>query len=203
MESTIPASTSLINSDIGENKNFMIVILSILLIFSLLGVNLLLIFGNLIQVIVNVFKPLVYNLLGIFGYVSGSVINKTADVTSDVARAGINIAEGAIQSAGNLLKDASKNAVNYETKKELDFSLNEPSFDTTESPIQTNISSNKSNWCLIGEYNGRKGCVEVDDDDKCLSKKIFKTKELCLNPTFTSNMVPTKKPHPLKSIATQ
>lgn len=197
---SISDSTKFIASD-NNNKNYMIIILSVLLILSLLGVNLLIIIGNAVQVIINIFKPLIYQLLAIFGYTAGTVINKTADITSDVARAGVDIAEGTVQSVGNLLKDASKNAVNNQTKKELDIVINEPKADLSESPIQQG-SAMKSNWCLIGEQNGRRGCVEVNDASKCMSGQVFPNANLCLNPTQTSNMLPNTKPqyHPLKSI---
>jgi hypothetical protein len=197
---SISSSTKFIASD-NNNKNYMIFILLTLLILSLLGVNLFIIVGNAVQVIINIFKPLVSQILAIFGYTAGTVINKTADLTSDVARAGVDIAEGTVQSVGNLLKDASKGAVNLKTKKELDVVISEPKADKSESPIQ-NGSTMKSSWCLIGEQNGRRGCVEVNDASKCMSGQVFPNAEMCLNPTQTSNMPPKvqTQQHPLKSI---
>ena len=197
---SMSSSTKFIVAD-GNNKNYMIIILSVLLILSLLGVNLLVIIGNTVEVILDIFKPLIYQILAIFGYTAGTVINKTADITSDVARAGVDIAEGTVQSVGNLLKDASKNAVNMQTKKELDIVISEPKADTTESPIQQGATM-KSSWCLIGEQNGRRGCVEVNDASKCMSGQVFPNAEMCLNPTLSPNMQP-KQPtqqHPLKSV---
>ena len=186
----------------GSNKNYIIVILSVLLILSLLGVNLFIIVGNFVQVLVSLFKPLVYQILAIFGYTAGTLINKTADITSDVARTGVDIAEGTVQSVGNLLKNASKSAVNSETKRDLDIVISEPKADTSESPIQKSTSGVKSAWCLVGEHNGRRGCVEVNDASKCLSGNVFPNAEMCLNPAFSPNMQPKIKtpPHPLKSI---
>jgi hypothetical protein len=54
----------------------------------------------------------------------------------------------------------------------------EPS--TTESPVQNPISSSKSNWCLIGEYQGRNSCIEVKDYDKCVSGQLFPNQNDCL-----------------------
>lgn len=196
---SISGSTKFIAPD--GNKNYMILILSTLLIASLLGVNLFIIVGNAVQIIINIFKPLIYQLLAIFGYTAGTVINKTADITSDVARVGVDIAEGTVQSVGNLLKDASKGAVNLQTKTELDLVISEPKADNSESPIQ-NGPTMKSSWCLIGEQNGRRGCVEVNDASKCMSGQVFPNAEMCVNPTQTPNMPPKveTQPHPLKSI---
>jgi len=180
----------------------MIFILSTLLILSLLGINLFIIVGNVVQVVINIFKPLIYQILAIFGYTAGTLLNTTADITSDVARAGVDIAEGTVQSVGNLLKDASKESVNIQTKKDLDVVMKEPKSDSSESPIQNNGASLKSSWCLVGEHNGRRGCVEVNDASKCMSGKIFPNAEMCLNPTLTPNKQPKQnnQQHPLKSI---
>jgi hypothetical protein len=198
---SLSGSTKFIASE-NNSKNYMIIILSILLILSLLGINLFIIVSNTVQVIINIFKPLIYQILAIFGYTAGTLINTTADVTSDVARAGVDIAEGTVQSVGNLLKDASKGAVNLQTKKDLDVVISEPESDKAESPIQTNGASLKSSWCLVGEHNGRRGCVEINDASKCMSGQVFPSAEICLNPTFTPNMQPKQRaqPHPLKSI---
>jgi hypothetical protein len=195
-------STKFIPPEGSSNKNYIIVILSVLLILSLLGVNLFIIVGNIVQNLVSIFKPLVYQILAIFGYTTGTLINKTADITSDVARAGVDIAEGTVQSVGNLLKNASKGVVPIETKRDLDIVISEPKADTSESPIQKSTTGAKSAWCLVGEHNGRRGCVEINDASRCLSGNVFPNAEMCLNPTFSPNMQPKIRapPHPLKSI---
>lgn len=54
----------------------------------------------------------------------------------------------------------------------------EPS--TTDNPVQNPISSSKSNWCLIGEFQGRNSCIEVKDYDKCVSGQLFPNQSDCL-----------------------
>ena len=198
---SISGSTKFIASE-GNSKNYMIIILVVLLILSLLGINLFIIVGNVVQVVINIFKPLIYQILAIFGYTAGTLLNTTADITSDVARAGVDIAEGTVQSVGNLLKDASKGSVNVQTKNDLDVVMKEPKSDSSDSPIQTNGAALKTSWCLVGEQNGRRGCVEVNDASKCMSGQVFPNAEMCLNPTLSPNMQPKQKvqPHPLKSI---
>lgn len=195
-------NTSGIDGGITINKNFIITGLLILLILSLLGINLLNIFGsvvqmigNLFQSIVNVFKPLIIQILSLLGYTTGSVINTTADVVSTTAKTGIDIASGTIHSVGNVLKDGSKNAINQDSKHQFDNSLNLsnlpvsiPNADNADSNIQSAISSGKNQWCLVGNFQGRRGCVEVDKDTKCMSGQIFPSQHLCLNPNLSNNM---------------
>jgi len=174
-----------------SSKNTIIVILTILLILSFLGINLLDIVSNIIKSIVYILGPFISQILAVFGYTSGTLINKSADVVSDTAKIGIDIAEGTVQNIGNLLISASSGSI-----KPLDIKLSQdkptsaptqPTEDTSENPIQKPISASKSGWCLIGEYENRRGCIEVGEQDKCLSGQIFPNQKMCLNPTMTAN----------------
>ena len=180
------------NEGLFSSKNMLIVVLVTLLVFSFLGVNLLFVFGNFIQIISNIFGPLVAQILSIFGYTTGTVLNKSADIVSDVARTGVDIADGTLHSVGDLLKGVSSQNVDPNARNQLDKSLNssgiqyrEPSPDNSINPIQKPIASGKHSWCLVGEYQGKRGCIAVSDINKCLSGQIFPTQQLCLNPTLT------------------
>ena len=196
------------DTNMFSDKNFIITVLVGLLVLSFLGINLLNIIGSWIQVIMNIFGPLVRQILSIFGYTAGTVIEKSADVVGDVAKAGVDIAEGTLHSVGGLLKNASKDHVDDRSKNQLDKTINlspENKFgremthpDIAANPIQNPITANKKSWCLVGEYQGRRGCIEVSEQDKCLSGQVFPEQKMCLNPTLTNNMQ-----HPLKPIRTQ
>ena len=183
------------------SNNKIIIILSVLLILSFLGINVLDVVSNIIKAILALLGPPVGKLLAVFGYTSGTLINKGADVVSDTAKLGIDIAEGTIQDIGNILISASSGNVptNLTQINPLDIKLNQdkpiskpkqPAEDTTENPIQNPISASKSGWCLIGEYENRRGCIEVGEQDKCLSGQIFPNQKMCLNPTMTANINP-------------
>ena len=86
-------------------KNIVIAVLVLLLFLSFLGVNLLFVVGEVLQVFVNMIRPLFDYILGTVFYLIGGAINVSADVTGDVARTGIDLAEGAAHSVGNLLQN--------------------------------------------------------------------------------------------------
>jgi len=187
-----PNFTQTEDSSFFSNKNAIIILLIILLVFSFLGINILNILGNLMQSFIQIFGPLVSQILSIFGYTTGTVLNKTADVVADTAKTGIDIAEGSIQSVGNILRDASKPNVDSRSKQSLDsalntkiFNVNEPQPDSTTNPIQNPITSGKQGWCLVGEYQGKRGCIEVSEHDRCLSGQVFPNQKMCLNPTLS------------------
>jgi hypothetical protein len=148
-------------------------------------------FGGLIETVISILGPFASQVLSIFGYTTGSVINKTADVVGDVAKTGLDVAEGSLQSVGNILKDASRRHVDPAAASQLDNVLNvapsgptigDPAPSSSESPIQKPITSGKAGWCLVGEYEGKRGCVQVSEQDRCMSGQIFATQNACLNP---------------------
>jgi hypothetical protein len=52
--------------------------------------------------------------------------------------------------------------------------------DDPEDPIQKPISSSKAGWCLVGEFDNRRSCIQVNEYDKCMSGQIFPNREQCL-----------------------
>lgn len=191
-------SNILPTSDIFNNKNYIIILLLVLLILSFLGINILAIFGNLIQTIVSIFGPLVTQILSVFGYTAGTLIDKSAEVVTSTAKTGIDIAGETVGSIGDLMKDASRPGVDEKAKQQLDQSINlsklsekpkakQPEADSATNPIQKPITSNKAGWCLVGEYEGRRGCIQVGQEDKCLSGQVYPNQKMCLNPTLTQN----------------
>jgi len=115
--STSSSSTSIVS--LFSNKNFWIAMLVVLLILSFLGVNLVMLLGQIFQPIVNVFWILITQILSLFGYTTGTVINKTMDVVSGTAKASIEIADGTVQSVGNLLIKGSSSDIPVTTQAQI------------------------------------------------------------------------------------
>jgi len=134
-------------------------------------------------------------------YSTGWFIGKSSDVVSKTSETGIEIANGAVHNGSELLIKASKHSgndapttigstINTPSDSHMNTHKEEPSPDKTSNPIQNPISSGKSNWCLVGEYQGRRGCIAITDSDKCMSGQIFPSQQACLNPTFSQNVLP-------------
>ena len=43
-------------------------------------------------------------------------------------------------------------------------------------------NSDHPGYCFIGENDGTRHCVELQQDDKCVSGQVYKHKEICINP---------------------
>jgi len=165
-------------------KNNIILILAVLLGLSFLGINILAEGGDLVQLFTNTFGPLISQILKMFGYTAGNIINKSADVAADAAKIGIDIAEGTVHDVGNLLIPQNGSGGSEQDG---------PMQDNTESPIQNSIASNKMNWCLVGDYEGKRGCVSITDADKCLSGQMYPSQQICINPNFSPNLIKMHK----------
>ena len=61
-------------------------------------------------------------------------------------------------------------------------STNDYEADSSNSNIQKGPS--KSGYCYIGEDQGYRSCMYVNDSDMCMSGDIFPSKEICVNPTL-------------------
>jgi hypothetical protein len=151
------------------------------------------ILGNIAKSTSDIVISVSERILDALGYSAGTALNASSNVAADVLKTGVDLTDGAVQNIGNLLigEDNAKPSLEKsvqekkpEPPKESE-PPKEPSPDTSENPIQKPISSDKSNWCLIGEYQNKRGCIEIADSDKCMSGQVFPSQKMCLNPTWT------------------
>ena len=196
----IPNIQTTTDTTLGIQNQTVIIVLIVFMGLSFLGINIITIFKDLIESIISIFWPMIAQILSIFGYTTGSVINKTADVVGNVAKTGVDVAEGSLQSVGTILKDVSRKNVNPATTNSLDAALNvgptqysEPHPDSTTNPIQNPISSGKAGWCLVGEYEGRRGCVSVGESDKCMSGQVYPSQAACITPASFAGGIPNPR----------
>jgi len=56
--------------------------------------------------------------------------------------------------------------------------------DDSMSNIQKSKSGSKSGWCFIGEDRGFRSCIQVNENEKCMSGDIFPSQEICINPNL-------------------
>ncbi len=191
-------------------QNMAILLLLILLLFSFLGINLLTVFGNVFQQFANLVIPFIERVLNILGFTLGSFANISADVIEDVGKSSLTILnDGVHDITGLMMKgeaprqtgQTGQTEVPYHTHPvapvqtdHLDKGLSQgPTVDvsnvavpsSSSSPMQTSIAAtSKSSWCLTGEYKERRGCIEIGENDRCMSGQVFPTQALCLNPNI-------------------
>jgi hypothetical protein len=52
------------------------------------------------------------------------------------------------------------------------------------SSIQKTKPLSKAGWCFVGTDRGFRSCVEVGEQDKCMSGEIFPRQDICVNPSL-------------------
>ena len=195
-------STTEVSNDLVNMNRILTIILVVLIVFSLAGVNVLQMLGGFLQRIVDIFRPLVTRIVSIIGFTVGILIEQIAALFTTTATAGVEIAGGTLDSVGDLLKDASRPSLQNVLSESGTTRINTPESDKSENSIQKPITSGKGKWCLVGEYNGRRGCVELGKDEPCLSGQVFPNHASCVQPQFNGN-TSGHAFHPLKAQTTQ
>ena len=195
-------STTEVSNDLVNMNRILTIILVVLIVFSLAGVNILQMLGGFLQRIVDIFRPLVTRIVSIIGFTMGILIEQIAALFTTTATAGVEIAGGTLDSVGDLLKDASRPSLQNVLSESGTTRINTPESDKSENSIQKPITSGKGKWCLVGEYNGRRGCVELGKDESCLSGQVFPNHASCVQPQFNGN-TSGHAFHPLKAQTTQ
>ena len=175
-----------------DSKTVIIILLIFFIVLTFFGLNIISSLGNFMESIYNVIMPIVNQFLIALGYSAGTALDKVSDVSADVAKGGIDLADGALNNIGGLLKGSVSVSGNNIPSSPPEMPIEpppempiEPSPDSSENAIQKPISSEKWNWCLVGEYQNKRGCIEITDSDKCFSGQIFPSQKMCLNPTWT------------------
>ena len=192
--------TPTINSmnDLAGTNRVLTIILVVLIVFSLAGVNILKMLGMFLQRIVDIFRPLVTRLVSIVAFTIGVLIEQFAALFTTTVGAGVEITGGTIDRVGDLLKDASRPSLQNVLNDSGSVRIDVPDSDNSDNSIQKPITSGKAKWCLVGEYNGRRGCVELGKEEPCLSGQVFPNHESCVNPQFNGN-ISGGAFHPLKT----
>lgn len=183
-----PSPTTVQPTSVFSSQNFIILALLILLVFSFSGINLFSVGGKALDQVNLVVGPLIEKVLGMLGYSSGILLNKTADVGADAAKLGVDVAEGAIHSAGDLLITASKPLVQSGDMSSLDNVLTAQKPQTQfnpqpdESGSVTQMShTGKQKWCLVEDIANRRKCLGIDEAQKCMSGQVFETQSSCIS----------------------
>jgi hypothetical protein len=207
--SSIPSLTST-SSDNGWFSHFdWRVWLFIIFILAFLGINIFVYLAQGTQTIADLLAP----ISSYFGGKTINATKQAINVSATGAKAGVDIAAGTVttgldvvqQTAGSIkgapvsgqtpssntpiYDNALSNALNNATS-----SLNQaggqeqdtPTYqaDDSYSSIQASKTAGKAGWCYIGEERGIRSCIEVGENDQCMSGDIFPSQEICVNPNL-------------------
>lgn len=178
----VVVTTTTQSSSSFSKSNIIIIILLMILISLLFKVDI----TNMFKEGLSKANEFVEVFIKKLGFTIGTVTNitSTAAIENPKVNAGIIEDHISISGDGNAISTGSLDTVlngNYEKKSN-------PDPTPAESSIQKPISSNKGSWCLVGEYQGTRGCIDVNDTDMCMSGQLFPSQKMCLNPTMATTV---------------
>ena len=181
------ATTSEIPGESSINPLLMVRYVLVFLLVAFLLLNILGSLGLLPNVLEDFFKP----ILLFFGHSVGETVKQTAVVGAEGAEAVVDLPVHALGGALDVLQGkvnpdqeakAKAKALNHPEKDPKQKETPQP--DDASSRTQAYRGSGKSGYCYIGEDRGFRSCIEVKDDDECMSGDIFPTRDICINPTL-------------------
>ncbi len=124
-----------------------------------------------------------FNVFYFIGDTTEYVAEKTAEVTKKTLDQGIKgtrkVASTADEMLQHLERDIEQEREGPIKRQQMEESAYQP--DMVDSVIQ---ESRKEGYCYIGDENSRRVCLRVGVNDDCLSKKIYPTMDVCVNPNL-------------------
>ena len=158
----------------------------VIVVLAFLGFNLVNMFGNMLQTIMDAIHPLTSGITGLVRKTTGKTINKVANISADVLEGGLDLAEGAVVDVGNIIigdeatMGKSNNNEGFVDRRQPTKIQSDAEADYPEDTIQKAMGYTKTKWCLSGEYQAKRGCVPVAESSKCMTGQVFLNKETCV-----------------------
>jgi hypothetical protein len=150
-----------------------IIILSALLFISILGIDILRDFVNIIIYAFLSVAEFIGGFLKVASYSTGEVVNGTGDVVAGTSIFGIELIDGVIHDVGNMFKGQATPVATG--TNHLDIIIQRGGGQQTEpAPVETGHGPEK--WCFVGVSNGGENkCVKLHDTQKCSNGQLFNT----------------------------
>lgn len=168
----------------------------VFLILAVLGINIFAYLGYFTEDTIKIIRPLIFIGITTTSDVSQEVVSTSAQGT----KAATDIVSGTINSAIDTTTDVitqqdsddeddlEEDAIKDHKQLQKDINENNKKVvavpDPDDATSKTQKSKGKSGFCYIGEDRGFRSCIEVNENDTCMSGDIFPTEEICINPSL-------------------
>jgi hypothetical protein len=179
----------------------------IIFLLAFFGFNIFVYLAKGTEEITSIFKPLVDGVLALTAHISSIFIGVTAagtktivSGTADVLDTGLSKIENRAEKVQEKTTPSSLQSqpvTTNQTNQTMDNNTLNKSLNTAKASQPQNgdyeadnsgstiqSGSGKSGWCYIGEDRGFRSCMEIGDNDKCMSGDIFPSKDICVNPNL-------------------
>ena len=197
------------SSSSSSTSSLWIRALLIIILLALIGFNVFTYLDDITQWFGDTFGAPFRSVARFLGYAATDTVKTTVDVTAKGAKSAVDIAAGAATSgidvlqktigtnANNHANNHANNNANNHANKQLnlkkttnarELSLENALSHAKKEPPQPDDATSrtqrtgKSGYCYIGEDRGFRSCIQVGEQDTCMSGDIFPTHAICVNP---------------------
>lgn len=191
------------SSSSSSTSSLWIRALLIIILLALIGFNVFTYLDDITQWFGDTFGAPFRSVARFLGYAATDTVKTTMDVTAKGAKSAVDIAAGAATSGIDVLqKTIGTNANQSRQSKQpnqpkqpkqpkqphAELSLDNALSHAKKEPPQPDDATSrtqrtgKSGYCYIGEDRGFRSCIQVGEQDTCMSGDIFPTHAICVNP---------------------
>ena len=180
----------------------------IVFLLSFFGFNIFIYLAEGTAEVTSIFKPLIDVMVALVAHVTSIFVGVTAagaktivKGTADVIDTGLTNIENRAEKVQDNTSASSLKArhdANSKPDKTMDNNTlnktlntakaansgNNGDYESDQSGSSIQAGSGKSGWCFIGEDRGFRSCMEIGQQDKCMSGDIFPSNEICINPSL-------------------
>lgn len=187
MDDIITSSGNL-NSSYGslqdKSKFFYLKIGVVVIILAIFGFNIFTNLGYITDEIAFITEPIVALFAKITGKTSKSAVKTATAGTREVTELVDDTAD-AIDDTISKVADKNVNVKNLSNNVGQDYE--KQTIDTLPKPDDSNSqvqqgTTGKKGFCYVGNWNGFRSCVKVNETTKCLSGMIYDSEQMCRNP---------------------
>ena len=177
----------------------------VVLLLALIGFNVFTYLDDITQWFSDTFGAPFQYVARVLGYAVTDTAKTTVDVTAQGTKSAVDIASGAATSGINVLQQTigqrdDQRDDQTQTQTQTQNNQTKPSAMGSNAGLQRALShakkespqpddatsrtqrSGKSGYCYIGEDRGFRSCIQVGEEDTCMSGDIFPTQAICINP---------------------
>ena len=200
------------SSSSSSTSSLLIRALLIIILLALIGFNVFTYLDDITQWFGDTFGAPFRSVARFLGYAATDTVKTTVDVTAKGAKSAVDIAAGATTSGIDVLQstigaNASQSSQSNQSRQSNQSSQSDQSSQSSQSSqsnaelsLETALShakkeppqpddatsrtqrTGKSGYCYIGEDRGFRSCIQVGEQDTCMSGDIFPTHAVCVNP---------------------
>ena len=179
----------------------------ILILLALIGFNVFTYLDDVTEWLSATFGAPFRAVARFLGYAAIDTAQYTVDVAAKGSKSAVDIAAGAATSGIDVLqqtidrkglqedqpRQGQRQGQRQSPKQDVDTSdalqqalshakKEPPQPDDATSQTQRNQRNGKSGYCYIGEDRGFRSCIQIGEQDTCMSGDIFPTHAICINP---------------------